>query len=237
MVTNVHADDVIDHIALKYGNCQTYQDIGRVDGAQGAITFSTYFVRPNKFRFDWIYLDRASIRNSVWSDGLKVFAHHALVEAPEELPNLSLAIAGATGVSQGTAHTVSTLLIPGAEVARTSRTLLKLVPYELCESEIVAGELCHRVTSTRTNGRNDLWIRASDYAILMYREESTSTPADDEQTIAAVYEIDAGEAEEMRQYLSMQTEEDRHSATCARYERVAFDEPIDEAVFTGAGCS
>jgi hypothetical protein len=227
----MNADDVINKMAWRYSNCQTYQDTGRVEGGLGAMIFSTYFIRPDLFRFDWNYLKKPG-RNYIWSDGLKVFSRYDQVE---EEPNLGRAIAGATGVSQGTAHTVSTLLLPDADFALRSRTLLKLAPYGLCGSEIEAGESCHRVHHSTKNHQGDLWIRASDHAILKYQDESTSTTEDDEQTIAALRQFDLAGAEEMRQYLATLSSEDRHSTTCTWYERVVFDGPVDEVVFKGPG--
>jgi len=96
-----------------------------------------------------------------------------------------------------------------------------------------AGERCHKVRHSTKNHQGDLWIRASDFAILKYQDESTSTQEDDEETIVALAEIDPAEAEEMRKYLATRTDEDRHFITCARYERVVFDKPIDQSVFKG----
>jgi len=239
----MHADDVIQNMVLKYGNCQTYQDLGRVEGGQGITTFKTYFVRPNKFRFDWIYEDRGS--NSIWSDGLKVFSRHSSKGELEEEPDLSMAIAGATGVSQGTAHTVPTLLMPDLEVSLSSQTLLKRFPDEFWESEIESDDnvielfgkkcdsICHRVRSTKANNQADLWIRMSDYALVKCIEERTSTQEDDERTLAALSRIDRAAWEEMRQYLSTRSDEARHSVTSSRYQQIFFDASIDEEIFDG----
>jgi outer membrane lipoprotein-sorting protein len=229
----MNADDIINQMARRYSNCQTYQDTGRVEGRQHAMTFSTYFVRPDLFRFDWIDHEEEPCRNSIWSDGLKVFSRYDHGDGVEEEPNIGLAIAGATGISQGAAHTVSTLLLPDADFALRSRGLLKLAPYVLCGSEMEAGESCHRVRHSTKNHKGDLWIRASDFAILKYQDESTSTPEDDEETIAALSQFDPAAAEEMMQYLATRTAKNRHLTTCTWYERIVFDEPIDEAVFKG----
>lgn len=229
----MHADGVIQNMVLKYGNCQTYQDSGRVEGGQGITTFKTYFVRPNKFRFDWIYEDLGSKRNSIWSDGLKVFSRHSFNNELEEESNLNVAIAGATGVSQGTAHTVSTLLMPDLEVSLNSRTLLKLCPYEFRESEIESNDSCFRVRSTEANNQADLWIRMSDYALVKYLEETTLTQEDEENTLAALSEMNPALWEDMRQYLSTRSDEACHSVTNSQYQHVLFDASIDEKIFAG----
>jgi hypothetical protein len=234
----MNAEDVINQMALKYGSCETYQDTGLVSGFLGTFQFTTYFVRPNQFRFDWSELGLASARYSVWSDGLKVFAKHYLVEGVEEQSDLSHAIDGAEGLSHGAAGNASCMLLPDMEIAQKYRTLLKLPSPVLSQTQIKSGARCHMVSACRTstlgNGRDDLCIRESDFALLQYIREWTFTPEADAQLAAGIQEIDSSkEAEEIRQFLLNRPKKVRQHINSSTYHQVIFDGQIDETVFDG----
>lgn len=224
-------EQILEQLAQKYAHCETYQDSGRVEGGMGLMTFRTYFVRPNRFRFEWIDLGE-SAQNCIWTNGNKVYARFSSSEEVEEENDISSAIAGATGVSQGVAHSIPTLLLPDISASIDSFTLLKqFSDIVSCENDSLGGVGCYKAISIEQNRHDELWIRSTDLAVLRLREERTSTPEDDEFTINTVREHDPAEAEEMRRFLESQTEEDRRSVSTAFYEIVHFDAPIDEALF------
>src|SRR5262245_59269314 len=76
------AHELLDRMALSYANCQTYRDTGVVKTiffqANGKRTinkpFSTAFIRPNRFRFEYRERrgDEDENRYLIWSNGLQV---------------------------------------------------------------------------------------------------------------------------------------------------------------------
>ena len=108
----------------KYAGMRCYQDRGMVlttfAGALHAneVSFATYFRRPNYFRFEWSthhpYEGLRHIRTHrvLWSIKKGVFLYSSRTDSIEQKKSISLAIAGATGVSSGSAQRVLSLLMP-----------------------------------------------------------------------------------------------------------------------------
>jgi len=107
----------------KYAAMQSYQDRGVVrtkfPGKPKAdeVMFATFFRRPDRFRFEWTThhpysgLRQVKIHRVIWSDGTGAFLYSDRDGKVEKEESLRRAIAGATGVSHGAAHTVSPLLM------------------------------------------------------------------------------------------------------------------------------
>lgn len=227
----MHLEELLDRLREKYSTCETYQDTGRVDGPYSSILFQTFFVRPLKFRFDWV---EGAAKNSIWTDESKVFAMFSFNDNVEEETSLSYAIAGATGVSQRAAHTIPTMLMPDIEAAVNSRTLIKQFDCvdATCMDETVEGRELFKVCITRPNQVDELWVRSEDLAVVRIKEEHTSTTEDDEVLLQSIREFDAEHAEGMRLFLASQSPEARHSVTTTLYQEILFDKYIDNAVFS-----
>lgn len=146
---------IIAKVADTYGQCDSYLDSGCVTthffSSEGVLTrieerpFSTAFVRPDRFRFQltfrlhpqsqWhqciIAADKEDVR--VWSD------LRSVVERPE---SLARALAGATGISGGSAHTIPCLLMPDRLPGRRITELRDLKNFQ---DGIVQGVQCYRI--------------------------------------------------------------------------------------------
>ncbi len=224
-------DEILQKLLTRYASCSSYRDSGRVQGSeQGQTTFRTFFLRPHKFRFEWTYVEPPLGYSFIWCDGNKVFSFN-LGEKKEE-NSLSNAIAAATGVLQGTAHTIPTLLLPELDASFNSLTLPKLGPYQLANEEEISGKHAFRIFSEKENERIDLWIEKSTFALVKYAEWSRSTPEIEERILEALATIDPESADKMRQNFAKQSEEDRISTTTVTYEDPKFDEPIANEEFT-----
>lgn len=142
-------------MAALYGSCASYRDRGRVltrffdlEGAPKDISerpFRTAFRRPDQFRFEFsnqIHPRGPWLRYVVWKSGTVVRSHWDVGPRDERLRSLSLALAGATGVSDGSAHTIPALLLP--EVG--GRKLTSLVGARLLGQEEIDGVECHHLT-------------------------------------------------------------------------------------------
>jgi hypothetical protein len=111
---------ILDAVADAYVSCVSYRDSGHVvtrfvhqaaeKDYSSALAFKTAFVRPNQFRFE--FSSDKGRRYLVWSQGDEVKTWWDVTPGVKEKESLSMALAGATGVSGGSAHTVPALLVP-----------------------------------------------------------------------------------------------------------------------------
>jgi hypothetical protein len=147
---------LLEAVAEVYANCSTYRDSGQVttqflssERTRTSIRpFTTAFRRPDRFRFE--YMDRYHVgdewkRYIVWADGPTVRAWWDVLPGREEPESLGLALAAATGVSGGSAHTMPALLMPDRVGGR------RLI--ELRELRSLGDEPLGEVTCFRLSGR------------------------------------------------------------------------------------
>lgn len=118
------AQDVLDRMTKVYANCESYRDSGVVKTifieALGKRTvtkpFTTAFVRSDRFRFEYKEKrgegENEENRYIVWRKGKEVQTWWDVKPGVEKPESLRLALAGATGVSGGSANTVPALLLP-----------------------------------------------------------------------------------------------------------------------------
>ena len=174
------AVSVLANVAVAYASVSAYQDSGVVlthdpekDGPD-EIIFQTLFLRPDQLRFDWIRhhpyppLRHIKTSSSIWPDGR---GSHLLANGsakPREA-SLSLAVAGATGVSRGSAHHIPRLLTS----AITGFALVDLGDPKLLGEEVFEGVRCHRIQGTHPGGATyQLFIGKDDFLIRRILRES-----------------------------------------------------------------
>jgi len=119
------AKTVLESMLARYAAMKSYQDRGVVllqspdEEEPYKIIFSTYFVRPAYFRFEWRThhpyppLRHLKTNRVIWCDGTDSFLwsdREGGSICSED--SLASAIAGATGVSHSSALTVSNILMP-----------------------------------------------------------------------------------------------------------------------------
>jgi outer membrane lipoprotein-sorting protein len=144
------AKGILAEMATAYSSCKSYQDKGRVQitfvepkgNRTQEIRFWTAFVRPDHFRFE--YIDRDFFNKErcfiIWKEGFAVRAWWDLQPGIKSPQSLELALAGATGVSNGSAHTIPALLLPD-EVG--GKKLTDLRDPELAPDATISGEECY----------------------------------------------------------------------------------------------
>ena len=118
------AQQILDRMATTYATCKSYRDSGVVTNDFGPHSagdnfprhvdvkpFRTAFVRPDQFRFEY---DDATPEKPyiVWAKAGEVRTWWYIKPGVENPSSLDVGIAGATGVSSGSAHTIPTLLLP-----------------------------------------------------------------------------------------------------------------------------
>src|SRR4051794_40464398 len=119
------AEQILEGMAAVYAGCRTYRDTGRVHTRfltrrgrldfESTKPFRTAFVRPDRFRFEFAshFPGQAEMhRFIVHMAGRVVQTWWDLRPGVERQSRLGMALAGATGVSGGAAHTVPALLLP-----------------------------------------------------------------------------------------------------------------------------
>ncbi len=139
----LQAHEVLDRMAKTYANCKSYRDSGVVKsvlilpviGKQ--ITekpFTTAFVRPDRFRFEFKAMEFGGERYIVWQGGNDVKTWWDVKPGVEKVESLGLALAGPTGVSGGSAHTIPALLLPREVGGRRLTDITK--PKRLADAKI-----------------------------------------------------------------------------------------------------
>jgi len=110
-------------------------------------------------------------RSAIWSDAAGAFTSIGgfLGESPEtrKEDSLSLAVAGATGVSGGSANTIATLLMPYLwGDAPFGVSLANLRSPRLVAVETVDDVECyHVVGASHRDGQYDLWLGTKDHLL------------------------------------------------------------------------
>ena len=178
--------EIINKMTERYRAVKSYQDSGvvqsyRKSGEKGLVnSFKTYFVRPGyQFRFEWEEPETRYSQKSwniVWSDR-GVVSTYSNWGGLEEEKSLSMAVAGATGVSRGAAHSIPELLIE--EIAGFSLSEVERV--SLLREEKFDGEDCYVVRGFHPFGfAIDLWISKRDLLLRRMRENNEDGTVDEE---------------------------------------------------------
>jgi hypothetical protein len=129
------ADKLLSDVIENYRTTKSYRDHGTVIGYKDdgvtedyRFEFKTAFVRPARFRFEWSEpWPRAGWpRRVVWSNGGETWTWWERRRAKDEErrdADLDMAIAGATGISRASAHTIPAILMFGEISGRTLNDL------------------------------------------------------------------------------------------------------------------
>ena len=159
---------ILEEMARSYANARTYADRGVVvttftpqgGGHSERRSFRTAFRRPQAFRYelhgetsgdDLVIWQRTPPAKRFWS-----------VEGPVETVDLEMAIAGAAGISGGSAVTVPRLLMP--ELIE-SWALTDLVDPAEAGREVVEGVDCVGVRGRHQPTHLTVWLGADDLLI------------------------------------------------------------------------
>ncbi len=147
------AGEILGRMASVYATCATYQDSGCVTmafvggGARDRIEkrpFSTAFVRPSRFRFE--FTEGRGHRFLAVADGAETRTWWDVQPGVKSDSSLELALAGATGISGGAAHTVPSLLMPDRV---GGARLTELIELRRLEDAKLADADCFRIEGVR----------------------------------------------------------------------------------------
>lgn len=167
------AQSIVARMGKVYGGVASYQDAGVVEEFSGkttakrrkVISFETYFARPQFFRFEWMdfhFSPESTGKNILWCDGKQTYSLYTFEPEVEVREDLSMGIAGATGISRSSAHTVPRLL----SEAVSGFTLTELKRLSLVGQEQFEGEACYVVRGYHPFGQAwDMWITKRDFLL------------------------------------------------------------------------
>jgi outer membrane lipoprotein-sorting protein len=175
---NEEPDDphvILDRMALAYRECRSYRDTGLVTTTFTSqdrhwteeTEFHTAFVRPDRFRFEMS--DRGK-RYIIWRRGAEVRTWWDLEGKHSREESLDAAIAGATGVSRRSAHTIPALLM--SDLSGTTVTDLA-EPVRLPDGVTQAAD-CFRIRGRISDNAETIWIDKGSHLIRRIEEERPS---------------------------------------------------------------
>lgn len=211
------AEEILFRMARRYQRCNSYRDTGVVtirliskDGEDvEKRPFTTAFVRPDQFRFEFSARfggDSKFRRCIIWKTGEEVLSWWDLLGHVEAAQSLGLALASATGLSGGAAHRVPALLLP-EDVPGFHLTSLK--DPERQEDADFEGTPCYRVRGTARDGHPfRLWINRSNFTLLRIDERFTHNDFEARQRTTYTPEFDTDIAEEALTFLPEGTQQE-----------------------------
>jgi outer membrane lipoprotein-sorting protein len=174
---NTDATSILNDMFRVYSRLGSYQDEGILittndeptGGSIEKIPFKTFFKRPNLFRFEWTEFTITKLGRTymVWFNGKEAFTYWE-PDRYEKEKSLSLAVAGATGVSSMTVNTVSSMLLRD-ELGNS--TLKRLTEVSLAGEELFEGVPCYRIKATESDERIELWVGKNDFLLRKLRRE------------------------------------------------------------------
>ncbi len=189
--TRLTASQILERMAEVYVHCNSYRDTGLVRTVflyeRGSRLeekmFRTEFVRPNLFRFEYGESETTGPKNRyiVWSKGKNVLTWWDVRPGVKRKESLNLALAGATGVSSGSAHTIPALLIPDEVSGRRLTDMTELERLKDADHGTVS---CFRIRGKYAHIPRTIWIDRNTFLVRMiedqrrfdgFRTENTTT--------------------------------------------------------------
>ena len=186
-----NAEAILRKMAAVYGSCRSYRDRGTVvrvfrgeNPFKDTKTFSTLFVRPQRFRFEFKNdpTDVLPQRYVIWRTGRETRSWYSIRSGVQVDKNLARAIAGADHASGGSAYRIPRFLLPNEF---TASWLVNLMPFigiehltDLQLKGLVSrqGRQCYRITGRERDERHTLWIDSETYLLRAVEEIRKSGP-------------------------------------------------------------
>ncbi len=186
------AREIVARMENAYRTCKSYADTGSVktvlftqEGGSRVDEkpFTTVFVRPDRFRFEYTLKfpipGAMAQRHIIWAQGDEVRTWWDIQPGVKKEASLAMAIATATGVSGGSAHTIPVLLMP--DRLGGSR-ITELQNVERIADSQSDGVDCYRVEGIRPALNSQpvtLWI-SKDTSLIHRIDETRQFPKTDE---------------------------------------------------------
>lgn len=201
------AQEILDRMISAYTSCNTYMDEGEVrtifieqKGRRTLIRpFSTAFVRPSEFRFEYKARRGEDEWDSyiIWKDAQSIKTWWSIKPEVESPTNLSSALAAAAGVSGGASHTIPSLLLPETMSRGHFKYLSEL---KIAGEEEVNGKSAYKIEGTDSRKNIiTLWVDKLSLLIVKMFEKRKFETFETETTTTYKPQINA---EVMREKLA-----------------------------------
>lgn len=197
---------IFDRMIATYANLSSYQDSGVVSLAlddplivntkgrvlknvamqsDTLVSFKTYYLRPNRFRFEWKSSTQAAARESViWFDGKRAYlwmpteSSSRTFELTSSL-DLGITLDQALSPSLGSVFFVPTLLLKKATVFPFADMLSIAKQVSIVREELVNGETCYVIKADLSGVPWLLWIGKESYLLRKTRTLYSARSFDD----------------------------------------------------------
>jgi outer membrane lipoprotein-sorting protein len=183
---------ILDRMISVYASCDSYADNGRVETIflqnsgrtwTAVKPFSTAFVRPSRFRFEFENTDtNRGSHYVVWRDGSSVKSWWTIRPEVKMYEGLAFALGAAAGVSSGSSLNVPSMLMQDLKATDRLGSLSEL---KLTGQENVADRLAYRIEGKdRRDNLVTMWIDKERFLLLKiyetrkfedFRTEQTTT--------------------------------------------------------------
>ena len=134
--------------------------------------FSTAFIRPSRFRFEYIEI-KPLVKTSkfiAYQNGQDIKAHWDLAQGVSQINTIGEALALAAGISGGSARTVPTMLLPDKSHFRNA--ILFFSSPKRTVDEVIDGIDCYRIEDPNDYRDLTLWIDKEEFLLRkMYVEK------------------------------------------------------------------
>ena len=171
----ITASAVLQKSADKYKALESYSDEGTIVSAMdsGAMKinietkFSIKLKKPNLYLISWNQKAcQGEQAGTVWNNGSQPYLYMGIAKSYSKMQNDEMAIAAATGISGGAAHTIPSLFL---ETFRNgSDYFSQLSNTKLEKSEKINGEDCYVISSGTLSDslKVTLWISKNTFFVL-----------------------------------------------------------------------
>ena len=172
------ARKVLDEMAAMYKSLGTYKAEGTVtvdvDAEVAKVNWETSFSillkKPNRYLISWTQkngmMPSIVLSGAVWSDGTQPYLYMGMLHAYSKMTSDEMAIATATGISGGSAMTITSLFLPSLE---NYASLSRLKDPVIERTEKIGDEECYVVSATSIMSKKEtLWISKSTHFVMQY---------------------------------------------------------------------
>jgi antitoxin component YwqK of YwqJK toxin-antitoxin module len=183
-VTNgMTTNEIFEKMKTVYKSLETYKAKGivitTIDTGKGKDLFHTDFnmvlKKPNFYLISWTKQTRwKSDSGAVWDDGSHPYLYTEFSEAYQKMHNDEVALASATGISDGTAFTIPSIFL---KVFKHDFAIIdQLINLKVDGEERINGESCYVISGSSKQSDNErIWISKSRFIILKYSRSFDST--------------------------------------------------------------
>ena len=174
---DITPDKILEKVKTAYKSMDTYKAQGTItsnidtDGTQmnTETSFSIILKKPNLYLISWTQeiMPGMSLSGAVWSDGTQPYLYMGGMNVYSKMSSDELALAGATGISDGAAFTIPSLFLSVFKEQPAPVSRLKDPQIEMTEK--VEGEDCYVISGSSSISKKEaFWVSKTSYLIKKY---------------------------------------------------------------------